>query len=109
MERWTMSRSGGFLSKGRPGLARNALVDFQYLRALGYAPYEGAAIGEVIRAAGEARRRGSGRDAVVEAWRAQGRHLRAEADSALEAGSPVGRDTATSGRTRLSKKIRRHE
>lgn len=85
-----MSRSGGFLSKGRPGLARNALVDFQYLRALGYAPYEGAAIGEVIRAAGEARRRGSGRDAVVEAWRAQGRHLRAEADSALEAGSPVG-------------------
>lgn len=84
-----MGRSDGVLSTNRPGLARNKLVDFQYLRALGYAPYGGAAVGEVLHAVGQARRAGSNRAAVVDAWRAQGRHLHARAEGDLAAGSPT--------------------
>ena len=90
-----MGRSYGVLSTHRPGLARTRLVDFQYLRALGYTPYGGAAIGEVLHAVGQAIRAGSNREAAVGAWTAQGRHLTARAERDLEAGSP------TSARERL--------
>lgn len=81
-----LAKGRGVLGGSRLGLAENGVLDFQYTRALGYAAYGAASVGEVAGVAREVRRRGGGRGAWIEAWASRGRRCRSLAEDALAAG-----------------------
>jgi hypothetical protein len=82
-----MDHPGGMTTEARLGelrlhLAKNDILDYQYLRALSYQVYGGAATGEVLHVAQAYQRSGASRQAWVESWAAQGRMLRRLGDEA---------------------------
>jgi len=70
------------LGELRLHLDRNDILDFQYLRALSYQAYGGAAIGEILYVVQRYQRSGASRAAWVDSWSAQGRMLRRLAEDA---------------------------
>jgi hypothetical protein len=74
------------LGELRLHLAKNDILDFQYLRALSYQTYGGAATGEILYVARAYERSGSSRQAWVDTWTAQGRMLRRKGEDALRSG-----------------------
>jgi dipeptidyl aminopeptidase/acylaminoacyl peptidase len=70
----------------RLNLAKNEVLDYQYIRALSYQAYGGASTGEVLRVADEIKRCGATRESWVTTWIEQGRYLcnLAEESLALE-------------------------
>lgn len=70
----------------RLGLARSEMLDFQIERALAYASYGGAAVGEVLLTVADFRRRGADRPAWVAAWRDAGQRAFERGHEALADG-----------------------
>jgi pimeloyl-ACP methyl ester carboxylesterase len=77
------------LGELRLHLARNDILDFQYLRALSYQAYGAAATGEILHIAQTHKTSRASRDAWVDSWSGQGRLLRRLADEALKNGHLV--------------------
>jgi dienelactone hydrolase len=94
------------ISITRLHLAENELLDFQYLRALAYQLYGGAAPGEVLQAAHEIARRGGKRTDFIEVWAGHGRRAACQAAAALERGR---RATARAGYLRAYNYLRAAE
>ena len=65
---------------------KNEFLDFQYIRALSYEAYEGAAVGEIVFVANEFKRRGGRRSDFIDAWAAQGRRVADQGNQALAQG-----------------------
>ena len=94
------------ISITRLHLAENDLLDFQYLRALAYQLYGGAAPGDVLQAAHEIARRGGKRTDFIEVWAGHGRRAARMAAEALEQGR---RATARAGYLRAYNYLRMAE
>lgn len=69
-------------SKAGPRLSRKAIVDFQYVRTLGSAPYGGSTFGELAAGAALVRQRGESRRMFIATWIGVGRALARAADQA---------------------------
>ncbi len=78
------------LGELRLHLARKDILDYQYLRALSYQAYGGAATGEILYIAQTYERSGASRAAWVDSWSGQGRLLRRLADEARNIGHLAG-------------------
>lgn len=72
---------------------KNEFLDFQYIRALSYEAYGGAAVGEIVFVVNEIKRRGNKRDDFVAAWAAQGRRVAAQGQQALACGQHLTAQT----------------
>ncbi len=70
----------------RLGLARSEMLDFQIERALAYASYGGAAVGEVLLTVADFQQRGGDRRAWVSAWRDAGRRAFTSGQEARDVG-----------------------
>lgn len=77
------------LTLTRLNFDQNEFLDFQYIRALAYEAYEGASVGEVASVVSDIKRHGTTRNAFVEAWSRQGRHVEALGTEALSRGAGV--------------------
>ncbi len=77
------------LGELRLHLAKNEILDYQYLRALSYQAYGGAATGEILYIAQTYQRSGATRSAWVDAWSGEGRLMRRRADEAMKDGHLV--------------------
>jgi pimeloyl-ACP methyl ester carboxylesterase len=85
----TVMRNETKLGELRLHLAKNEILDYQYLRALSYQAYGGAATGEILYIAQTYERSGASRAAWVNTWSAQGRLMRRLADQASKDGHLV--------------------
>ncbi len=74
-------------------LAKNELVDYQYVRALSYQSYGGASTGECLRVAQVIKQRGDSRESWVGTWAEQGQLSQRLGEQALAEGH---RETARS-------------
>jgi dipeptidyl aminopeptidase/acylaminoacyl peptidase len=73
----------------RLNLAKNEVLDYQYIRALSYQAYGGASTGEVLHVVRQIKQRGETRLSWVNTWTEQGRYLCQLADESLKQGRKV--------------------
>ena len=81
-----MSASGTRTGILHMGLSKNSLIDYQYIRTLGYQQYDAASIGECLYAIDQIRRGGETVEVWVQTWSELAAQTAERAQAELEAG-----------------------